>query len=756
MSSSHEPVLDIIFHDLMILLIILFYVCCSNSNYISVFVYDNLIPLLSVLDVCPEDDNEGDRLANLEGLATNIRVELLERRLEALEGENLAFVSTPQVGSRQHPKQERKEKKAALIRKRCSVNTPDLRTGSSSSLHGVLGLHTTGELGTASPTYSAVPMKMHSGVQTTFDYSNFMVDAASQAVPDVRDTVVQTVTQAMQDAETQDDRGIEADETLNCHGSLNLAMKWLSLMAMKCVSWSFSRWKNYTVAAVISLKVSSGAIEAILLAMSKEVGDDVRVSTSVCLSPATEKVVTESIKRVANSANSVIRDARSYISTLELNLTEELRCHLELKKVCARESQETAMTRSRMVYINETLKVRELEVSALKEELNKAHDDMQKRDATMKLELVLLKKQLCRVDRERQAQKIIYKTLEEEARDMKEELKDEQAAKQMLLKNTEVELQRQVAKALSAAEVKIHKCHNNAEAKVEAFRSAFHQLVAMTHELKDDLYRVSSEAEVTKKAKTRHKKESRAYQDEVKRLSAEIASIVGKEEIATGKLQEGMEAQCGCEIGVNGLEARESVELLLDEAYQDLQRSEKARERLEAEVKSRDNVLLYVEEEMRALREARRDEINSLNKQLREVKCAEEVNSYAKQVVDEKLKKLEEDLTSKKVELNTVHATKAALTEELKLITSDLEATRSDLKAVKLELQTSRENEMAWRDEARRYMAYVQNMECKMKELICAVDGERAIARQKAKVAMLASEKLAAVAAETSTVLTID
>ncbi len=234
----------------------------------------------------------------------------------------------------------------------------------------------------------------------------------------------------------------------------------------------------------------------------------------------------------------------------------------------------------------------------------------------------------------------------------------------------------------------------------------------------------------------------------MKILSAEIASIVGKERIA-----EGMEAQCGCEIGVNGLGARESVELLLDEAYQDLQRSEKARERLEAEVKSRDDVLLYVEEEMRSLREARRDEINSLNKQLREVKCAEEVNSYAKQVVDEKLKKLEEDMTLKNEELNVVHATNASLTEDLKLITSDLETTRSDLKAVKLELQTSRDNEMALRVESRRYMAYVQNMECKMKELICAVDGERAIARQKARMAVLASEKLAA---ETSTALAID
>ncbi len=461
---------------------------------------------MSVLDVCPEDGNEGDRLENLEGLATNIIVELLERRLETLEGENLTFVSTPRVvGSRQHPKQQdRKEKKAALIRKRCSTTTttPDLRTGSSSSsLHSVQGLHTTGELRAASPSYSAVRMKVHSGAQTTLEYSNFMVHAASQAVPDVRDTAMQTVAQATCDAETQDDRRIQ---TLHCPGSLNLAMKWLSLMSMKCVSWGFSRWKDYAAATLISQKVSSGAIEEILLAMNKEVGDDLRVSTSVCLSPAIEKVIKESIRRVAQTTNSAITDAQSYISTLESSFKEELRCHLELKKVCARESQETAMARSIIEDVNETLKTRELEVSTLKEELSKAHDDMQKMDATMKFELVLLKKQLYRADQERQAQNIIYKTLEEEARDMKEKLKDEQAAKQILLKNTEVELQRQVAKALSAAEVEIYKCHNNAEAKVEAFRSAFHQLVAMTHELKNDLYRVSSEAEVAKKAEEMH------------------------------------------------------------------------------------------------------------------------------------------------------------------------------------------------------------------------------------------------------------
>ncbi len=81
-------------------------------------------------------------------------------------------------------------------------------------------------------------------------------------------------------------------------------------------------------------------------------------------------------------------------------------------------------------------------------------------------------------------------------------------------------------------------------------------------------------------------------------------------------------------------------------------------------------MLLYVEEEMRVLREARREEIDSLNEQLRGVynafkclrfhlfhplamsylnttqsidaKCAQEVNSYAKKVVDEKLKAQEE------------------------------------------------------------------------------------------------------------------
>ncbi len=49
--------------------------------------------------------------------------------------------------------------------------------------------------GTAPPTYSVVPMKVHIGVQTTLVYSNFMMDAATQAVPRVRDNVAQTITQ---------------------------------------------------------------------------------------------------------------------------------------------------------------------------------------------------------------------------------------------------------------------------------------------------------------------------------------------------------------------------------------------------------------------------------------------------------------------------------------------------------------------------------------------------------------------------------
>ncbi len=50
-----------------------------------------------------------------------------------------------------------------------------------------------------SPTYSVVvlvPMKVHNiGIQTALPYSNFMMDAATQAGPRVRDTAIQTTTQ---------------------------------------------------------------------------------------------------------------------------------------------------------------------------------------------------------------------------------------------------------------------------------------------------------------------------------------------------------------------------------------------------------------------------------------------------------------------------------------------------------------------------------------------------------------------------------
>ncbi len=110
----------------------------APSLTISLPFYDNLNSMY-ILDIHPEDDHEGDRLASLEGLAANIRVEVLERRLETLEGKNLAFVSTtPQAVSGQHPKQAIKEKKA-LTRKR-RMTPPDLRAGgSSSSPHDVVG-----------------------------------------------------------------------------------------------------------------------------------------------------------------------------------------------------------------------------------------------------------------------------------------------------------------------------------------------------------------------------------------------------------------------------------------------------------------------------------------------------------------------------------------------------------------------------------------------------------------------------------------
>ncbi len=38
--------------------------------------------------------------------------------------------------------------------------------------------------------------------------------------------------------------------------------------------------------------------------------------------------------------------------------------------------------------MNGTLKIREMEVSALEEELNKVHEDVQKRDATTKVTIV--------------------------------------------------------------------------------------------------------------------------------------------------------------------------------------------------------------------------------------------------------------------------------------------------------------------------------------------------------------------------------
>ncbi len=118
--------------------------------------YDNINPM-SILDIRPEDDNEGDRLASLEGLAANIRVELLERRLETLEGKNLAFISTTlQAVSGQHSKQAIKEKKA-LTRKR-RITPPDLRTGgSSSSPHDVVGDSNSLDVAIASCFYVNVP-----------------------------------------------------------------------------------------------------------------------------------------------------------------------------------------------------------------------------------------------------------------------------------------------------------------------------------------------------------------------------------------------------------------------------------------------------------------------------------------------------------------------------------------------------------------------------------------------------------------------
>ncbi len=89
---------------------------------------------MSIPDINPKDSDEGVCLASLEGLAADIRVEVLERRLETLEGNNLApFGSaTPQaVQGQLHPKQCTKEKKA-LARKR-RVTPPDLRSGGSSS-----------------------------------------------------------------------------------------------------------------------------------------------------------------------------------------------------------------------------------------------------------------------------------------------------------------------------------------------------------------------------------------------------------------------------------------------------------------------------------------------------------------------------------------------------------------------------------------------------------------------------------------------